>query len=159
MKSMIFASLICLVSACAVPAVAAPALPDCKTGATPCTFTFENSTWLLTHGGRGSPFTANHMTPGFGQFCPQHTIYLETAKPNAGGAKYAMTPDQTFRGDSRFHVQCDRTAPPGAAQASDTPPAGVGGPAVMPPSARPQGMPSPRWNTNRVIPASDEEDL
>ena len=162
MKKLIFSStmfaLALAASTLATSAIAAQtAYPSCQLSAPPCVFPFENDTWLLTHGGRGTPMTAVHMTPGFGAFCPQHAITLEPAKPTAGGRKYAMTPDEKFRGDVRFHVMCDRTVhldgpqAPGAAMSAPPPSQETYRQSVTPPQAVPQRL--------GPIDASDEERL
>lgn len=90
--------------------VAAFALSATVASANPRTFTFENETWVIaTEGGPG--VSANHMTPGFGKVCPKRVLKLEARSPTTGGRKMAMTAEQRFRGDARWHVVCFWEAP------------------------------------------------
>jgi len=147
MKKLFFGSLMLLASF--VVAVAAPQ----------CTLEFEGATWTVTGGDdNGAPITANMMTPGFGKFCPQHVVKLEPAKPGSKIFKTnPMTAEQIFRGDTRKHVVCDRSVPIAPPQADAAPT--MGNPAAAQLPRQQSHTAQPRWNPNRIIPASNEEDL
>jgi hypothetical protein len=87
------------------------------------TFEFEGARWTITNSADGAPVTAIHMTPGFGQVCPQHAIRIEKTTRGPG-----LTKDQAFRGDHQWHVMCDR-----AANAADHP-------VVQPHAPHPSGV-------------------
>ena len=85
--------------------------------AQPVTFDFEGDTWTITNSGNGAPVSGIHMTPGFKHFCPQLQIKLDATHKGPG-----LTKEQKFRGDTQWHVVCDRTAPPAAAASAQAAP-------------------------------------
>lgn len=60
--------------------------------------------WTVTEGGNGADISKLYMSADAATACPGHRIKLEASKLGP-----AMTKDQKFRGDQRWHIVCDRT--------------------------------------------------